>query len=243
VEAAQATTVPSPEASSTQPAAAAGQGPASTAAPTPPAAPAPLRQPFALNLYRDGDFVPQYTFDWCVAASIQMAHNLIDDTGGGTWADRAQQGELWEMARARSSDSFNGANPYGWAEVLTASGMGPYSVVSVADYNEALRAAARAIAETGRPVGLVMWSGRHAWVMSGFESLGDPSVFPDFQVTGVRVLDPLYPYGSGQWGPSPEPNSLLSPEQLATQFVVREPRRWSSGLPAGYLLVLPGPAS
>jgi hypothetical protein len=88
-----------------------------------------------------------------------------------------------------------------------------------------------------------MWSGRHAWVMSGFESLGDPSVFPDFQVTGVRVLDPLYPYGSGQWGPSPEPNSLLSPEQLATQFVVREPRRWSSGLPAGYLLVLPGPAS
>ncbi|BCW19218.1 hypothetical protein NtRootA9_19260 [Arthrobacter sp. NtRootA9] len=243
VEAAQATTVPSPEASSTQPAAAAGQGPASTAAPTPPAAPAPLRQPFALNLYRDGDFVPQYTFDWCVAASIQMAHNLIDDTGGGTWADRAQQGELWEMARARSSDSFNGANPYGWAEVLTASGMGPYSVVSVADYNEALRAAARAIAETGRPVGLVMWSGRHAWVMSGFESLGDPSVFPGFQVTGVRVLDPLYPYGSGQWGPSPEPNSLLSPEQLATQFVVREPRRWSSGLPAGYLLVLPGPAS
>jgi hypothetical protein len=243
VEAAQATSVPSPDASSTQPAAASGPGPGSTAAPTPLAAPAPLRQPFALNLYRDGDFVPQYTFDWCVAASIQMAHNLIDDTGGGTWADRAQQGELWEMARARSSDSFNGANPYGWAEVLTASGLGPYSVVSVADYNEALRAAARAIAETGRPVGLVMWSGRHAWVMSGFESLGDPSVFPDFQVTGVRVLDPLYPYGSGQWGPSPEPNSLLSPEQLATQFVVREPRRWSSGLPAGYLLVLPGPAS
>jgi hypothetical protein len=31
----------------------------------------------------------------------------------------------------------------------------------------------------------------------------------------------------------------LTPEELATQFVVREPRRWSSGLPAGYLLVLP----
>ncbi|KSU77762.1 hypothetical protein GA0061083_1666 [Pseudarthrobacter enclensis] len=243
VEAAQATTLPSPDASSTEPAAVSGPRTASAAAPTPPATPAPLRQPFALNLYRDGDFVPQYTFDWCVAASIQMAHNLIDDTSGGTWADRSQQGELWEMARARSSDSFNGANPYGWAEVLTASGLGPYSVVSVADYNEALQTAARAIAETGRPVGLVMWSGRHAWVMSGFESLGDPSVFPDFQVTGVRVLDPLYPYGSGQWGPSPEPNSLLSPEQLATQFVVREPRRWSSSLPAGYLLVLPGPAS
>lgn len=210
-----------------------------TAAPAPAPAPAPVPQPFAINLYREGDFVPQYTFDWCVAASIQMAHNLIDDTGGGTWADRAQQNELWEMARARSSDSFNGANPFGWAQVLTESGMGPYRVVSIPGYAEALKTAARAIADTGRPVGLVMWSGRHAWVMSGFESIGDPRQFSDFPVTGIRVLDPLYPYGSGQWGPSPVPNSLLTPEELVSQFVVREPRRWSSGLPAGYLLVLP----
>jgi hypothetical protein len=208
-------------------------------APPPPPAPPAVPQAFALNLYQEGDFVPQYTFDWCVAASIQMAHNLIDDTGGGTWASSAQQGELWEMARARSSNSFNGANPRGWAQVLTEVGMGPYTVVSIATYEDTLQTAARAIAETGRPVGLVMWSGRHAWVMSGFESMGDPTQFPESQVTGIRVLDPLYPYGSGQWGPSPEPNSLLTPEQLATQFVVREPRRWSTDLPTGYLLVLP----
>jgi len=213
--------------------------PAAGPVPVPAPVPAPAPEVFALNLYQEGDFVPQYTFDWCVAASIQMAHNLIDDAGGGTWADSAQQGELWEMARARSSNSFNGANPLGWAETLTEVGMGPYKVVSVADYGRALQTAARAIADTGRPVGLVMWSGRHAWVMSGFESLGDPAQFPDFSVTGIRVQDPLYPHGSGQWGASPEPNSLLTPEQLATQFVVREPRRWSSDLPAGYLLVLP----
>ncbi|QNE13206.1 hypothetical protein [Pseudarthrobacter sp. NBSH8] len=211
--------------------------PAPTPSPAPTASEAP--QAFALNLYQEGDFVPQYTFDWCVAASIQMAHNLTDETGSGTWADRAQQNELWEMARARSSDSFNGANPIGWAEVLTEAGMGPYAVVSITDYEDALQTAARAVAGTGRPVGLVMWSGRHAWVMSGFESLGDPGQFPEFSVTGVRVQDPLYPHGSGQWGPSPAPNSLLTPEQLATQFVVREPRRWSSDMPAGYLLVLP----
>lgn len=215
--------------------------PAAPSVPAPPPAPAPppVPQPYALNLYQEGDFVPQYTFDWCVAASIQIAHNLIDDTGGGTWTDSAQQGELWEMARARSSNAYNGANPFGWAQVLTESGMGPYQVVSIADYGDALRTAARAIAETGRPVGLVMWRGRHAWVMSGFESIGDPARFPEFSVTGVRVQDPLYPHGSEQWGPSPEPNSLLTPEQLATQFVVREPRRWSSELPTGYLLVLP----
>ena len=209
--------------------------PGPTSAPTPP----PVPQAFALNLYQEGDFVPQYTFDWCVAASIQIMHNLIDDTGAGTWADRAHQGELWEMARARSFNSFNGANPLGWAQVLTEVGMGPYTVVSIADYEEALRTAARAIADTDRPVGLVLWRGRHVSVMSGFESLGDPDQFPDFAVTGIRVQDPLYPYGGVQWGPSPAPNSLLTPEQLATQFVVREPRRWSSDIPAGYMLVLP----
>jgi hypothetical protein len=212
-----------------------------TASPTPTKVPTPTPVPkaFALNLYQEGDFVPQYTFEWCVAASIQMMHNLIDDTGAGTWADRVQQGELWEMARARSSNSFNGANPLGWAKVLTKVGMGPYAVVSLADYEEALQTAARAIADTGRPVGLVMWRGRHVWVMSGFASLGDPDLFPEFSVTGIRVQDPLYPYGDGRWGPSPAPNTLLTPKQLATQFVVREPRRWSSNLPAGYMLVLP----
>lgn len=210
-----------------------------TPLPTVAPVPAPAPEPFALNLYQEGDFVPQYTFDWCVAASIQMAHNLIDATRGSTWTDPAQQGELWEMARARSSNSFNGANPLGWAQVLTEVGMGPYSVVSIPDYEDALQAAARAINDTGRPVGLVMWRGRHAWVMSGFESVGDPNIFPEFAVTGIRVQDPLYPHGSGQWGPSPAPNSLLTPAELATQFVAREPRRWSSDLPAGYFLVLP----
>ncbi|MEC3853299.1 hypothetical protein [Paenarthrobacter ureafaciens] len=212
-----------------------------TSPPQPPApeAPAPAPEPFVLNLYEEGDFVPQYTFDWCVAASIQMAYNLTRPNSSGTWAGREQQNELWDMARARSSNAFNGANPLGWAQVLNEVGVGPYEVVSIADYNEALRTAASALAETGRPVGLVMWSGRHAWVMSGFQSVGNPRIFPRFEVTGVNVLDPLYPYGSGQWGPSPAPNTLLGPDELAKQFVVREPRRWSSTLPTGYMLVLP----
>lgn len=210
-------------------------GPVTRVTPTPTPTPVPA-QPFALDLYRDGDFVPQYTFDWCVAASIQMAHNLVSTA---VRSDRGDQGRLWEMARQRSSNSFNGANPLGWAQVLNGTGLGPYEVVSIPDYEEALRTAASAIAETGRPVGLVMWRGRHAWVMSGFESLGRPDADAEFGVTGIRVLDPLYPHGSGIWGSSPAPNSLLSPAELATQFVVREPRRWSSSFPTGYLLVLP----
>jgi hypothetical protein len=213
--------------------------PTATVAPTPSPSATPTLPPpaaFAFNLYQEGDFVPQHTFEWCVGASIQMAHNLVMANSRSRYED---QQALWEMARDRSTNAFNGANPRGWAATLDEIGIGPYELVSIPDYNEALRTAAAAIADTGRPVGLVMWRGRHAWVMSGFESMGDPAIHRDFSVTGVRVLDPLYPHGSGTWGPSPEPNALLSPEQLATQFVIREPRRWSSELPAGYLLVLP----
>ena len=69
--------------------------------------------------------------------------------------------------------------------------------------------------------------------------MGEPSVNADFKVTGVHVVDPLYPHGSGTWGPSPEPNALLTPDQLAKQFVFREQRRWSAHIAAGFLLVLP----
>ncbi len=209
--------------------------------PSPPASPTPTptlppATAFALNLYREGDFVPQHTFEWCVGASIQMASNVVVDETRSSFED---QQALWELARSHSTNSFRGANPSGWTTALNEIGIGPYELVGIADYDDALRTAAAAIRATQRPVGLVMWSGRHAWVMSGFESIGDPAVHADFRVTGIRVLDPLYPHGSGLWGPSPEPNSLLSPEQLATQFVIREPRRWSTDLGAGFFLVLP----
>lgn len=197
--------------------------------------PAP-RRPFAMNLYEEGDFVPQHTFEWCVAASVQMTWNLVRADRRSAFRD---QQRLWEMARDRSEDAFGGANPFGCAAVLTEIGLGPYRVVSIANYDRALRTAAQALRETDRPVGLVMWRGRHAWVMSGFESRGDPARSDDFVVTGIRVLDPLFPHGSSLWGPSPQPNTLVTPRELAADFLVREPRNWSIGVPAGWLLVLP----
>jgi hypothetical protein len=225
VPTASPTQVPTPTAS-----------PRPTVLPTATSTPLPPAGPFAMNLFEEGDFVPQHTFDWCVGASIQMAWNLVRTDRRSSYED---QQALWEMARSRSFNSFGGANPRGWASVLTEIGLGDYELVSVPDYGAALRAAASALRETNRPVGLVMWRGRHAWVMSGFESMGDPALHDDFTVTGIRVLDPLHPHGSAIWGPSPAPNTLLTPEQLAAQFVMRDSRRWSGDLAAGYLLVLP----
>ena len=67
----------------------------------------------------------------------------------------------------------------------------------------------------------------------------DPRTFDEFDVTGIRVLDPLYPHGSAAWGASPRPNSLVSPETLAKQFVLRDSRRVNLGVPPGFLLVFP----
>ena len=84
--------------------------------------------------------------------------------------------------------------------------------------------AALALAETKRPVGLVMWAGRHAWVMTGFKATADPRKHDDARVTRVRVMDPLYPHGS-RWGASPAPNRLITLKTLAKQFVEARPAR------------------
>lgn len=230
---------PSPAASVRSPAASSPTASASAdPAVSPSAAPTaePTRQAFKMNLYRKGDYVSQYTLEWCVGASLQMARNM---TTGDDDTSRAMQQHLWEMAQARSSSPFGGANPRGWTAALNDLGIGPYQLVSIQDYDEALRVAATAIRETRRPVGLVMWRGRHAWVMSGFESIGDPAVHQDIEVTGVRVLDPLFPRDSKTWGSSPRPNSLVTPATLAKQFVVRDRGRVDLGVPPGYLLILP----
>ena len=192
--------------------------------------------PFAMNLYRKGDFVAQYTFEWCVGASLQMMRNLTD---AKVTRSRSTQLDYWELARDLSHSPFGGANPRGWTAALNELGYGPYELVSVPKYSQALRVAAGAMRETGRPVGLVMWRGRHAWVMSGFTADADPRAGDDFKVTGVRVLDPLYPHGNSLWGPSPKPNTLLTPAKLGKQFVFRERRRVNLGVPPGYLLILP----
>jgi hypothetical protein len=210
-----------------------------SAPPTPTPTPAVAQadpEPFAMNMFRKGDFVAQYTFEWCVGASLQMALNMATDDSR---TRRADQELLWEMARDRSFSPFGGANPRGWTATLNELGVGPYVLVSLPTFDEAVDLAAEAIRATRRPVGLVMWRGRHAWVMSGFEATADPRSFDEFEVTGIRVLDPLYPHGSTVWGPSPSPNSLVSPATLARQFVLRDSTRVDLGVPPGYLLVLP----
>ncbi len=210
--------------------------PAPSAARVPEPAAATDAGPYAINLAKVADFVPQYTFDWCVGASVQMARSIIT---GNRDESRTSQRQLWETARDLTVGSpYGGANPAGWAAALNDLGLGPYRLVSLPTFDAAVGKAARALADTGRPVGLVMWAGRHAWVMTGFKSTADLRVDQDARVTHVRVMDPLYPHGS-KWGPSPAPNSLIKLETLASQFVKRDRPEYDFGVDPGWLLVLP----
>ena len=200
-----------------------------------PAGESPSTERVSIRLADRSDFVPQYRPYSCVGASLQMARSIITGAHDGT---RRTQRRLWRAARARSPNSpYNAANPIGWTAMLNHLGLGPYRLVSEPDFDSAVRTAARALAETGKPVGLVVWAGHHAWLMTGFEADGDPSV-EGSRVTGVRVMDPLYPHRS-KWGRAPKPDQLIGLEALARQFVRRHRPDYDLGVRSGWLLILP----
>ena len=150
--------------------------------------------------------------------------------------------------RARTAAGARG-RVIGWAAALNRAGDEPYQVVGADTLQGAMRIAARAIVTYRRPVGLLVWRGRHAWVMSGFESTGDPRD-GSFRVTRAYILDPLHPHGSKAWGPSPTPGTSITVAAVGQQFVRRRLHSQWNQLPgmaelAGkYVLVVPtGPES
>ena len=200
-------------------------------------------KPYTLDLGTRSDYVGQTNLVQCVGASMQMMLNMIEP---GVDRSAKTQLRLQNLARKWSPPRLDGgvrkgASVVGWATGLSLEGAGPYKVIGVDRLDDALLVAARAMRRTGRPVGLLVWRGRHAWVMSGFEATADPRHTDEFDVTGINVLDPLYPHGSSTWGKSPKPNSLVSPETLAEQFVVRDvtQSRVDLHVATGYLMIVP----
>jgi hypothetical protein len=187
---------------------------------------------FSLNLAVKGDYVKQTNFVQCVGASMQMMINMIAPVDDHT---AATQLRLQELARGlsgpnRQGRQRSGASVRGWTAGLNALGYGPYRLVGEPDLASALRTAARAIRVTGRPVGLLVWRGRHAWVMSGFQATADPALTDSYAVTAAYILDPLYPHGSAVWGPSPKPYAAQSLAQVGRQFVARRSNNSQSGV-------------
>jgi hypothetical protein len=180
--------------------------------------PPPKAGRFVIDLYDEGDFVPQARADWCVPASILAMMNMTDADGD---RPRPTQRKLDRLARTLSTPRLRGAGsePEGWAGSLDRLGVGPYEVRAERTRAAAIAAAARALRLTGRPVGLLMWRGAHAWVMSGFRATADPAYRDDFRVTDVYVVDPWYPRVSSIWGPAPRPDSIVPVRRLAEDYL------------------------
>jgi hypothetical protein len=199
--------------------------PSATPAPTPSPAPSltfdppPKRGPFEMNLYRRGDFATQVTKIYCVPGAMQTMMNVMDR--GATKASKRVQDRLYRLARRLSTDRLRGqgAEPEGWARGLERLGYGRFKVVAAAARERAIKVAALAIRRTNRPVGLLVWRGAHAWVMTGFKATADPALTDDYRVTHVRIVDVWYPRVSSIWGASVKPNTLVPVRKLREDYL------------------------
>jgi hypothetical protein len=146
------------------------------------------------------------------------------------------------LARKLSPPTLKGpgAEPEGWAKGLTQLGYGPYVVNVQPTRVAAIKAAARAIRLTGRPVGILAWRGAHSWVMSGFKATADPALTDTFKVTAVYIEDVWYPRISSIWGPSRRPDTLVAVGLLHEDILPwRRPTGRYPGKDGKYVLVLP----
>jgi len=184
------------------------------------AAPAQGKTTYHIDLYREGSFATQYRMTWCVGASSQAMLNIIQDTSD---TSLARQKTL--VTYAMKHDGFphsdtGGSDATGFANALNHfGGGGTYHPVLSSNFRQAVRRAVKALRRTGKPVGLLVMGGRHAWVLSGFDATADPAATNNFEVTRVYVLGPLYPKEQKGYFDMP-PDSRLTFDQFRSPFHV-----------------------
>lgn len=192
-----------------------------------------------MDLYRPGDFVSQATTAYCVPASIVTMINMIADDADGS---ARSQTELYRLSRELSTPRLVGvgAEPEGWAGALNELGHGPYLAYSAASREDAVELAAVTLRVTRRPVGLLIWRGAHAWVVSGFKASADPAYTDEFTITHLAIEDVWYPRTSSIWGPSRPPGTLVPVEELADDYLPwRRPTVRYPEKDGRFVLVLP----
>jgi hypothetical protein len=172
---------------------------------------------FHMDLYRQGVFATQYRWTWCVGASSQAMLNIILGTSN---TSVTRQRGLVKYAMAHDAfvhSTRGGSDATGFAHTLTHFGGGNYKPVLSTNYRAAVQRAAARIRATGRPVGLLVMGGRHAWVMTGFDATADPAKGAGFAVTHVYVIGPLYPRQQSGYFDRP-PDTRLTFDQFRRPF-------------------------
>ena len=155
---------------------------------------------YARDVYFAAGYERQVDSRTCTAAATAMMLNFIarrDLNLGQLYMLR------WEQPRDALADSVQrGSDPLGWSRALTyfSSRTGKPTVYAWEAYGSArsaLKRAARQIAITGKPVGLLVSHGTHAMVMTGFIASHNPAKNDSFTLYSIWVSDP---YGSAHRG-------------------------------------------
>jgi hypothetical protein len=185
----------------------------------PPSPPAPPWNG-KLDLFRPLAFVAQATSTWCVAAAALMMKNLVLGR-----ADRSAASQKALISWAQRYDGIAetvGTNAVGWAAVLDRWSGADYEPLYLKSFEDALWTAAARIARTGKPVGIIVGGGTHAWVLHGFVAPANPALGPT-TISDVFVSGPLYAPRGRSYDPAPD-----------TRLSVSELRRAWRALGAGY---------
>ena len=240
---------PSPAGSSVAPSGDPSSAPASpsvepSAAPSPTPTPRPRRRPVDVEIEsRPGAmFASEATETWCAAAAVQIALN-VNGRQGRADTSRAFQTEVrrLQVALTTRRDSKNGgAGPLGMVGSLEELGKVDYRLRDYPTREEALRAAAEAISETGHAAILLAWRGAHAWVMTGYRADADPTIFRNARVKGAYILDPWYPRVSSIWGRSDKPGVFQDRSEMKRNYLPwRRPEGRYPGRDGRFLVILP----
>jgi hypothetical protein len=212
----------------------AGVGPARAVSPVIEAAAAAFpgqAQVWTMNMYRNGA-VRWQNPDWraCTAAATMSMLNLIAyrstevlpvregapirtdvvwqvDTSYGMQEDILK----FERDHMTTGRWIDGTDPHGWRNALNWYGWGSltagvYVDASYSNFENAAHATVASLARTGKPVGILGWSGSHAQYVTGYEVTGgDPRVSDNFTIDGVYLTDP--------WRPDAVRNKLVTFEE------------------------------
>jgi hypothetical protein len=191
---------------------------------------------FAMDLYREGDFVSESKDTWCIAAAMQTSINMMSATPD---TSRDQQARLFDLAVSLAGSSNGGSDPDGWAEGLSVLGYGHFQTGASKTLVGAVHTVAKQIRLTQRPGGFIVWKGWHSWVVSGFTATADPAVTDNFTVISVRIEDVWYPRVSTLWPKSRPPNADVLVADLKPDYVPWQQGKYYADREGLYVYVIP----
>jgi hypothetical protein len=157
-------------------------------------APAQADRGYSRELYFAAGYERQVDGRTCTAAATAMMLNFIARRD-------LNLGQLYILRWAQARDALvnsvqRGSDPLGWARAATyfSSRTGKpttYAWEAYGGAKTALRRAARQIAVTSKPVGLLVAHGTHAMVMTGFTASANPAKTDSYTLYSITVSDPL----------------------------------------------------